>query len=496
MKGKPAGFFFGIMILGLLFVLCALPGDARAEQNYSVSGKDYVFADDSRYDYSGASPQNLFFYGAKSLGKLNISGAVEKSTTYNGYPAYGATGSLSIRYAYDGAYQKTSEDAWHISWDGNRWIRDYDPGLLKTVGTGCIMVEKSPDAKTWEKAIDPKYDYFKKEKTTLESLLYTIPESEYKNGMYYRVVVAYRFSKRIKDGFLDEYDNRKCAEVYEFYVASEKNYVTLQDMGTSYTLRDQASTEAGFMIWKNGSLAVVTVNGNKNICQDYDYFAEPGEYNVGITTILGKKYSYKVTVTNGSTFTSLEPETYSSEKNKGFPFEKKLDRAAFGSNLTSLSIVTPKGVDVKRKYSSYGITGKSVSLYLKLNKEANSLGAGWALSNDTWGEKDNQLVHGVKTGRIGTGALIIQTSIDGKTWKNVDKGRYANGLYTTDYAAHYGKAENVLIYTPPGQDVIKGIRIRVLFAYQAYHASNKEYPAPQGRDALSLRGNPPGKHFR
>lgn len=476
MKPMRIGFLSGILIMCFLLILCGLPGFAGTEQDYIVSGKDYVLPDDSRYDYSGVTPMVSFFYGTKSLGKLHINGPIEKSTKFNGYAAYGATGSLSIQYTYDGAYQKSEEESWHIVSDGMRWIRDYDLGFTKTVGNGCIMIEKSTDAENWETVINPVKNYFIKEKSPSDSLLYTIPESEYMNGMYYRVVVAYRFAKRTHDGFWsDEYDNRKCAEVYEFYVASEKNYVTIRDMGNSFSLNDQASTDTGFMICKNGSQAVVTVNRSKDNCQDYDYFTEPGKYNIHITTQLGKKYNYTVSVANGSSFTPLQPKTYESEKDKGFPLEKSVARPVFGSSLTSLSIVTPKGFDIKQDNTRYGIKGKSVSLYLKLNHGDGSLGSDWVLSADSWGKNKNQLVCGVQTGEIGKGALIIQTSRDGKNWNNDDKGRYAKGYYTTDYVSSFGKAENVLIYTPWGQDVANGIHIRILFAYQVNQASSKDY---------------------
>lgn len=477
MKGMRIGFFCSILIMSMLLFLCVLPSPvAIAAQAYSISGHNYELPDDSRYDYTNESPKKSFFFGAKSLGELSINGPIEKNTTFNGYPAYGGTGDLSILYAYDGAYQKDKEESWHIVSDGMRWIRDYDLGFTKTVGNGCVMIEKSPDAKNWEQVINPVKNYFNKAKTFSESQLYTIPETEYMNGMYYRVVVAYRFARRTHDGFWsDDYDNRKCVEVYEFYVASEQNYVTIRDMGNSSSLKDQATTDTGFMIRKNGSQATVTVNGSKDKCQDYDYFAEPGKYSISITTILGKNYSYHITIENGSTFTPLEPKTYASERDTGFPLERLVNRPNFGSHLTSLSIVTPKGSDIKQEKSKYGIKGKSVSLYLKLNHGDGSLGNGWVLSADNWGKKKNQLVCGVETGEVGKGALIIQTSRDGKTWNNVDKGRYAKGLYTTDYASHYGKAENVLIYTPSGQDVINGLHIRVLFAFQANQTTKKEY---------------------
>ena len=475
MSEKRIGFFYGIPVFCLLLMLCALPGLAESAQDYVISGRYYVLPSDSDYDYTETYPVNHFFYGDDRLGELHLAGAIETSNRNMRYSAYGASGALSLQYKYDGAYLKTDMESWHIDKDRAGEIRNKGLGFLNSVGKGCIMIEKSLDAREWEYAIDPITNYFNKEKDESSSLIFTIPESDFMNGMYYRVVVAYKFARRTHAGFLsDEYEVKKCVEVYEFYVASENNYVTFHDIGNGSGLMDQASTDTGFMIRKNGSRDVVTVNGY--VSHDYSYFVDPGEYIINITTKLGTVYSFHLTVTNGISFTPLEPKTYESEKDKGFPLEKSVTHPAFGTPLTALSIAVPDGTSIKQVDDKYGVTGKNVSLYLKLNHGIDNLGSGWVLSPDRWGKSKKQSVcNTTGIGEVGTGALIIQTSNDGKNWTNVDNGRYADGLYTTDYANHYGKAETVMIYTPKGQEVINGIHIRVLFAYQVNLPSEKEY---------------------
>ena len=259
----------------------------RTITSVTLSGQDYVLPEDSNFDYSDASTVELFFYGAKSLGTLFINGAIEKETQYDGFSAYGVIGDLSIQYAYDGAFHTTEAESWHVETDGTRWIRDYDLGFLNNIANGCIMIEKSSDANHWEKVIDPIKNYFGQAKSSSESLIYTIPESDYKNGMYYRMVVAYKFAKRTEAAFLaDKYDRRKCVEVYEFYVASEDNHITFQDIGNGSYLQDEANTYSGIIIHKNGSNDVVTVQNTGHECQDYEYFIEPGEYTFSIITKL------------------------------------------------------------------------------------------------------------------------------------------------------------------------------------------------------------------
>ncbi len=478
MKSKKRCFLCRIVLpLCFLILLFLIPCETEAEKSYSIPGDNYVLPDNSDYELSAGTAVNSFFYEAKSLGSLNVQGAVDTETTYNGIKAYGVSDAASIHYAYNGRNQYDNVDQWYIDNDGTGKVNSYGLGFLQGVGHGCIIIEKSLDGKHWSIIQDPIKNYFTGKKTDKESLIYNIPEAEIKNGCYYRVLVAYRFSRRIGDGFWfvgDRHEYKKCIELYTFYVCSEKNYVTFPDLRNKLTLKDQGISEAGFMIRKNGSRAVVTVQGEENECPDYDLFVEPGEYNINIKTQLGKEYNYKITVSKGLDFTPLQPQIYRSEKDKGFPLSTVVSSTAFGSNLTSLSLVIPKGFEIKQNDSKYGITGDSVSLYLKLNKGVGGLGNGWMLSADNWGNR-KQKTCGVETGEVGHGALIIQTSVDGQNWNTIDKGRYNQGLYTTDYAYHYGTAENVPIYTPSGYEVIRGVYIRVLFAYQVNNVSTNQY---------------------
>ena len=80
MNEKQVGIFYRTLYLCLLFILCAMLGNASAEQDYTVSGTNYTLPEDSDFDYSGASSNDIFFYGAQSLGELKINGAIEKNT--------------------------------------------------------------------------------------------------------------------------------------------------------------------------------------------------------------------------------------------------------------------------------------------------------------------------------------------------------------------------------------------------------------------------------
>ncbi len=476
MGRKRSGSLLEMLFICVLFMLCLMPGLSGAETAYQPPAVKYVLKEDSNFDYVGTAPKSgFFFYGAETIGEMWLNGPIEQETTYNGYTAYGATGAITFRYDYDGKFKK--DNTWHLVVDGLRWIRDYDLGFMNNMANGCIMVERSTDTIHWEKVIDPIKNYFDKAKENDESRLCTIEETEYKNGMYYRIVVAYKMGRKTGGGIplVNDQEYRKCAEVYEFYLSSENNYVTFSDIGNGLELANQASTETGFMVRKNNSRAVVTIQGREQECLDYEYIAEPGVYDLTVTTQLGKQYSHRITVSTGLDFTSIAPRIYGSDRNKGFPLTTAVTQTTFGGLLTSLYLATPKGTSVVQQDAAYGMTGQSVALYLKLNLNALGSGSDWSLVYDEWGKAKEQTVCGTVTGEVGKGALIIQTSREGKGWSNANQGRYRDGLYTTDYASHYGKTENVLIYTPSGKDVLNGIHIRVLFAYQVQNTGTKTY---------------------
>ena len=115
---------------------------------------------------------------------------------------------------------------------------------------------------------------------------------------------------------------------------------------------------------------------------------------------------------------------------------------------------------------SKSVNGISLTFYLKLKATSVDVGNGYSLFDDEWGKKEKQIVNEIATGEIGKGAVVIQASRNGSTWTDVSKGRYAGGLYTTDFASHYKSGQNVKLYTPNGNDIINGTYFRVYFAYQ------------------------------
>lgn len=179
---------------------------------------------------------------------------------------------------------------------------------------------------------------------------------------------------------------------------------------------------------------------------------------------------------NVSKSLSVPMQMYNPGLDTGYSLTNKVTNTVFSSSAyTSLSVVSQDG-DVKKStyngFNAFGVTGTSVKLNFKVNHSAavgkNINGSKeWMLASDGWGKTSGQNVNGVSVGTVASGAIVIQTSSDGKTWSNDNKAKYTNGLYTTDYYAHYGTKEQV-IYSPSGADINKGVYIRVLYAYEVY----------------------------
>ena len=483
---KKCGFFRLLLPVLIVFLICLISIEADAD-TYSVTGAIYELPDNSDYDLKDARKVLTFSYGNSRLGALTLNG-IDQSSTYDNTVALGVKGDATVSYMYTNDRRRKNPDIWYVDGDGTGKVNGHGLGFLQGVGHGCIIVEKSVDKQSWEMVIDPKKDYFKELKSGQAAQLFKISENEVKNGMYYRITVAYRITRRKqKNWHGDDYEHKKCLEIYNLYISSEKNYIDVIDIGSGKVLYDSQETKSGFMIRRNGSNNKVVISRNVsddntlaklNVPTFSEMQTEPGIYNVYAYTKLGKKYTWQITVTEGVDFTEV-PETtiYKSKKNKGYSPDSKdatqVQNTVFLSPLTTVSLASSKAAEIKAgaRANIFGIKGQELSIFMKLNRAPYALGSGWIISNDDWGKK----VDGVTTGPVGKGALIIRKSRDGRNWTDVDRGKYSKGLYTTDYATYYGRDENVLIYTPSGQDIIEGVHIQIIFAYQVYNKEKKEY---------------------
>ena len=110
-KHTPIRALYSTMLFRcILLLLLIIPVFAGADSGFTIHGKNYVLPSEIIFDYTGEKPVDAFFYGSESLGTLRIEGGITKVTEYNGYPAYGANGSVSVSYVYAGNYRDTKPE--------------------------------------------------------------------------------------------------------------------------------------------------------------------------------------------------------------------------------------------------------------------------------------------------------------------------------------------------------------------------------------------------
>lgn len=467
------------MIIAVLLVTSGSEITAYAASSYIVEGEGFELADGSAFNISGNRSKSTLCYGDASLGSLEASGSVNALATYNSWAAIGAYGEVILSYGYDGAYQTSNKDDWNLTAASDKSVNGLN--LDKKVEKGAIIVERSIDGKKWE-TVAIQTNVFHKAASAIS--VYTISENDVRNGSYFRVTLAYRMQRRTGTEHTlgifptDVYEYRECVEVHEFYVCYNADPVSLRDIETGATITTGQAAK-GFIVDMAGTDVDVSIknteNGTIKKVADLTTIIDPGSYQITVTTNLGKETTRKITVSEGLEMTSISPRIINSEK---YELGGNGGITPFGmSSLTTLKIGHQTNSRVATGtvsgFNAYGITGDSVSLYLRVKDFSNAESNGWSISSDAWGKKEKQIVGGTWAGVVGTGTVVVQTSQDGKSWEDASQGKYAKGLYTTDFYTHYGDQGDVLIYTPDGDDLLNGIYIRVLYAYQVGRTSSK-----------------------
>lgn len=478
MKNRRSYLAIVFFVISLIFVVSLNLKVNAAEKTEYLSSENYEVNKGADYSFAADSKISSFGYGKSSIGSLFVKGSINSVTEYNGVKAFGTSANITFGYDYNDGYKTGVKTDWNLSSTGlfgakTITIAGDEIKASKDINGGAIVIQKSADGSLWEN-VSSLSDAFNS-KTTGRDVLYTTTEEELKLGTYYRVIVVYTMEKQTKAGgfmgFGEEYDKRTFAEVYKVFLCSDNDYSAAYDLTSRSQVSLPGSVEEGFYIQRNGSSASIKVkrdNGSVWYAGENATFTDPGKYTLTITTKLNKEYVRNITVNSGVKTKSVSPTTYDCGDNKGYKAENKITGTAeccFGPHFnlfighsSSKDVITSRyqGAD------AFGVQGNRAEIYAQLS----DFGENWAGSYDSWGKKEKETVDGVVTGEVGTGALIIQKSKDGYEWEDVDAGKYAKGLHTTDFETHYGTNGKVLLYTPSGEDIISGMFYRILYAYE------------------------------
>lgn len=221
----------------VLFTTLGIPVYAAGKTG--VSGKLYEF-DKGHYEFSKS--EDFANTGTNNTyGKFSVQGNFTRGTDKSGVPSFAVSDdSFALFYDYDDKKLNADEDSWHLVNDKSKKVDTItlDSNIMK----GALILQISTDGKSWN-TVQSVTDAFQ---TTPKSskAIYTCSEMQLKNGCYYRFIVAYTLSKREKEGKIlvvktDKYETKHYAEVYEFYVRSDKansNYIA---SGQTYNLGEK-----------------------------------------------------------------------------------------------------------------------------------------------------------------------------------------------------------------------------------------------------------------
>lgn len=495
-------FWAFLWTMSLLFLF---PDVIRAESESKVILESNCFAVNKmdKFSIEDEYAVDEFSFNSEPLGEFTITGVIDKESSMSDMPAFITDDSLEIHYTYAGELHTDNPDEWHICSGNTNKIDELS--LDNNIGGGTLIIQKSSDGKTWKNTSGTSYDFLNKNKDNL--IVYEINDKERIAGTYFRIMLAYEVKKRTQENSdislnlfgavdvdvpvdipfydADKYDYYGCVQKYEFYVCSTENPVVIKDIISGVDVSKEKAVDKGFQIDKRKSKSKVNVTFEgelKENVKTYESFYESGEYKIDVVTPVGQSYQYVITIENGLQFEELHPTVYENKKKNGYKESGKVnDRAVTG--VASYSVLklgyglddtcTKGTCNDKNKTTAYGITGENVCFFLNLEQKKKMKENGWVTKADSWGKNKSEKIYDVATGEIETGAIIVQTSADGKNWTNQENLGYEYGLYNTDFENYYGAGRDVLIYTPSGQDIIKGVYLRVIYAYLA-HGTEKE----------------------
>ena len=210
------------LFLAIVTFLCIFPIMSFAEDGKtSVVGKVYTFDKKSNYEISTSKSYSTSDKGG-TYGKFSISGDIVNVATKDGVPSYEVNSeNLNLFYTYGDSLLKENTKSWYLIEDKDKEIdgKKLDNKILK----GTILLQVSKDRKNWSD-ISCTTDAFNKTPVQTSSF-YKTTDVETLNGCFYRVTIVYQLKKLVETKKVlffttKDYEEKKIAEVYEFYAYS------------------------------------------------------------------------------------------------------------------------------------------------------------------------------------------------------------------------------------------------------------------------------------
>ena len=216
-----------VVLITTVFVVCNYNLILNAKEltygvtdRIDVQGKLYEFEKNDKYKFSES--ENFEYTSENNTyGDFSVEGEVSNISVKKGIPYYEVSSdSLNIYYTYTDSKLTTDEQNWHLVDDKNKKINDFK--LNNKILKGAYILQTSKDRKNWT-TVSSKTNVFSENPIQADSL-YTTTDVELLSGCYYRFIVAYKMERLAEENkvlFIDDYDYKKVAEVYEFYACKK-----------------------------------------------------------------------------------------------------------------------------------------------------------------------------------------------------------------------------------------------------------------------------------
>ena len=210
-----------LVAVALLMVFACVPQRAFADSSIvEVIGWVYEFDKNGNYEIS-ESAEYVPSRHDNTYGTCSVQAKIADITEQDGVMSIGVKSrSVGLCYSYgnEGLYVIDEYGTWALADDNGKTV---DGMKMDKIGKGAVIVQSSWDGWTWETEFT-ETDTFEKTPYRADPVFYADAE-QFAGGCYYRIIVAYKEQnltdeKQVLWFDIKDYDYRKKAEVYEFYL--------------------------------------------------------------------------------------------------------------------------------------------------------------------------------------------------------------------------------------------------------------------------------------
>ena len=211
---------------------------AEDSQTAHIEGTSFEFDDKSGYGYQSSDPFKLSKYDGGPYGNFIVSGDIVEEGDINGVKRFGVNnGNVTFFYTIPESETEVSNDEWHLVPDKSQNVGSIKIG--SDIRKGVLVLQVSKDGKNWiDERIIPNY---LDPSTNRPESFYTTSDIQLANGCYYKIILAYRLGSKTGTNKVivvetDEYQYKKIAEIYEFYLydikkLSKRDYTLSKTIG-------------------------------------------------------------------------------------------------------------------------------------------------------------------------------------------------------------------------------------------------------------------------